>query len=60
MLGIYGLPGAGWCKTSVFLVLIVIPKLEQADENLSTLFCMSSTVLAFRAQSSAKRKSYGN
>ena len=29
----------------------------QTEENLSTLFCMSASVLAFRAQSSAKRKS---
>ena len=41
-------PGAGWCMTSVFFILIVRPKLLQAPENLSMLCCMfgsESTVI---------------
>ena len=33
----YGFPGAVWCTTSVFFVLMVWPKLSQAIENLSTV-----------------------
>ena len=32
--------GAGKCSTSVFCVLVVMPKFEQAVENVSTLQCM--------------------
>ena len=32
----YGLPGAGWNRTSVFLMLIVSPKLSQDLENKSS------------------------
>ena len=35
----YGSPGTGWCKTSVFFVMIVRIKLPQASENLSTPCC---------------------
>ncbi len=55
----YGVAGACWKSTLVFFVLIVNPKSSQALENLSMLLCMSNWVLAFNAQSSAKRKSYG-
>ena len=40
----YGFRGAGWCITSVFFVLMVRPKLSQATENLSKLFCMLACV----------------
>jgi len=43
--------------TSVFVVLIVSPKLSQAEAKRSISRCIISSVLAFRAQSSAKRKS---
>ena len=52
-----GYPGAGWFMTSVFLVLIVWPKLLQASTNLSTLCCMLASEAALRAQSSANKKS---
>ena len=48
----YVLWGAGWCKTSVFLVLIVSPKLLQAVEKLFMFCCMWSFVAALSAQSS--------
>ena len=48
----YGFPGAGRCITSVFFVLMVKPKLSQAIENLSTLFCMLALVVVFSALSS--------
>ena len=58
MLGsMYGFPGAGWCITSVFFMLMIWPKLSQAIENLPTLFCMLALVVAFSAQSSANRNS---
>ena len=41
----YGFSGAGWYSTSVFFVLMVRPKLLQAVENLSTLFCMCALVV---------------
>ena len=53
----YGFPGAGWYITSVFLVLMVSPQLSQAVENLSISSCISGSLLAFSAQSSAKRRS---
>ena len=53
----YGYPGAGWYITSVFLVLIVKPKLSQAVENPSISSCISCSLLAFSAQSSAKTRS---
>ena len=53
----YAFPGAGWCITSVFLMLIVRPKLVQASANLLTFWCMSSSQMEFRVQSSANRKS---
>ena len=53
----YWFPGAGWNITSVFLVLMVRPKLLQAAEKLSISTCISCSSLALRAQSSAKRKS---
>ena len=43
--------------TSVFLVLIVRPKLLQAFANLSTVRCMSASAEELRAQSSANRNS---
>ena len=43
--------------TSGFFVLMVSPKASQADENVSMFRCISSSELAFRAQSSANRKS---
>ena len=49
-----GFPGAGWC-ISVFFMLMVWPKLSQAIENSSTLFCMLALVVAFSIQSSANR-----
>ena len=51
----YDFPGAGWCITSVFFVLMVWLKLSQAIENLSTLFCMLALVVAFSAQLLANR-----
>ena len=54
----YVLWGAGWCKTSVFLVLIVSPKLLQAVEKLFMFCCMWSFVAALSAQSSANRRSH--
>ena len=51
----YGFPGASWCITSVFFVLMVRSKLSQAIENLSTLFCMLALVVAFSAQLSANK-----
>ncbi len=54
---VYAFARACWKNSSVFLVLIVKPKSSQALENWSMLFCMSNWVLAFNAQSSAKRKS---
>ena len=53
----YWLPGAGWSITSVFLVLMVRPKLLQAAEKLSISACICCSSLALRAQSSVKRKS---
>ena len=53
----YGLPSAGWCMTSAFVVLIVRPKLLQASTNLSTLCCMLASDAALKAQSSANKKS---
>ena len=56
MLGSWcGFPGAGCYITSVFLVLMMRPKLSQAVENPSISSCIS--LLAFSAQSSAKRRS---
>ena len=52
-----GLPRSWLVHTSVFLMLIVRPKLVQASANLSTFCCMSSTEMEFRAQLSANRKS---
>ena len=37
LVSIYVLPGAGWCINSVFLMLIVGPKLVQASANLSSI-----------------------
>ena len=51
----YGLPGAGWSITLIFMVLMVRPKLSLAVESLSTSSCISCSVLTLRAQSSAKR-----
>ena len=51
----YGFPGAGWCITSVFFVLMVRLRLSQAIENLSTLFCMLALVVVFSAQSLVNR-----
>ena len=48
---------AGWNITSVFLVLMVRPRLLQAAEKLVILVCISCSSLALRAQSSTKRKS---
>lgn len=42
---------------AVGLVLMVRPNLVQASANLSTLCCMSSSVVEFKAQSSANRMS---
>ena len=53
----YWFSGAGWNITSVFLVLMVSPKLLQAAEKLSISTCILCSSLALRAQSSAKRKS---
>ena len=53
----YGFPGAGWYITSVSLVLMVKPKLSQAVENPSISSCISCSLLAFSAQSSAKTRS---
>ena len=48
----------GWLEHHlVFLVLMVRPKLLQAAEKLSISACISCSSLAFRAKSSAKRKS---
>ena len=52
----YRFPGRGWYITSVFLVLMVRPKLSQAVENPSISSCISCSLLAFSAQSSAKRR----
>ena len=58
MLGSWcGFSGAGWYNTSVFLVLMVRPKLLQAVENPSISSCISCSLLAFSTQSSAKRRS---
>ena len=43
--------------TSVFFVLMVSPKTSHEDKNLSMFCCISSSELAFRAHSSANRKS---
>ena len=43
--------------TSVFLVLMLKPKLSQALDKRFTHCCISSSVLLLRAQSSAKRSS---
>ena len=53
----YGVAGACWWRTSVFFIEIVRPKSSQAFENWSTLPCMSGSVPALSAQSSANRKS---
>ena len=53
----YGLPGAGWCRTSVFLALIVRLKFLQASTNLPMLCCMLASEAALRVQSSANKKS---
>ena len=53
----YVFPGAGWCKTSIFLVLIVRPKLLQDCEKHFILLCMSGSDPEFSAQSSANKKS---
>ena len=53
----YGFPGADWDITSVFLVLMVRSKLSQAVENPSISSCIFCSLLAFSAQSSAKRRS---
>ena len=56
MLGSWcGCPGAGCYITSGFWVLMVRPKLSQAVENPSISRCISCSLLAFSAQSSAKR-----
>ena len=55
--GWYTFRGAGWCMTSVFLVLMVKPKLSQAPEKWFTHCCISTSVLLLRAQSSTKRSS---
>ena len=49
--------GAGWCMTSVFLVLMVKPKLSRALEKWFTHCCISASVLLLRAQSSPTRSS---
>ena len=48
---------AGWYITSVFLVLIVRPKLFHAVDKRFMLNCMSDWLVAFRAQSSVDKKS---
>jgi len=53
----YRHPGAGWYITSVFLVLMVRPNLSQAVENPSISSCISCSLSAFSAQSSARRRS---
>ena len=53
----YGFPGASWYITSVFFVLMGRPKLSQAVENPSISSCITCSLLAFSAQSSAKRRS---
>ena len=59
MLGsVYVFPGAGWCITSVFFVLIVKPKLLQASEKMSTLRCISVSEVVLSPQSSANRRSF--
>ena len=47
---------AGTNITSIFLVLMVKPNLSQAVENPSISSCISCSLLAFNAQSSAKTR----
>ena len=51
----YAFPGASWYITSVFLLLMVRPKLSQAVENPSISSYIFCSLSAFKAQSSAKR-----
>lgn len=47
---------AGWCRTSVSLVLIVRLRLSQALEKQSMLSCLKVSVAVLSAQSSGNRK----
>jgi len=44
----YGIPAEGWCITSIFLVLMLKPKLSLTEENASISCCISCSLLALR------------
>ena len=50
--------GAGWCSISVFLRLIVRPKILDASEKRSSIRCRPCSAWATSVQSSANRTSW--